>query len=142
MCADYGFRSGAGRLYQGRDGEVPEGVLGLVRWDDNQQCPALCLACHPLPAVPPSQAKVNFSEELEQLRLYVRFGGKEALMEVDVGGEGRQDDRPAENLLQKVRRPLPRDQEGFQLLLLPPYLFPCTTVPPFFCRSSIRQGRV
>jgi hypothetical protein len=31
MCGDYGFRSGAGRLYQGGDGEVPESAFALVR---------------------------------------------------------------------------------------------------------------
>lgn len=58
-------------------GEVPEGVFGL--------------------------AKVNFSEELEQLRLFVRFGGMDAMMEAD-GGVEKQDDRqpPSGNLLQKV----------------------------------------
>ena len=30
MCADYGFRSGAGRLYQEHYGETPKGVLDLV----------------------------------------------------------------------------------------------------------------
>ena len=31
MCADYGFRSGSGRLYQEHYGETPKGVLDLVR---------------------------------------------------------------------------------------------------------------
>lgn len=30
MCADYGFRSGAGRLYQEGYGEVPKNVWQLV----------------------------------------------------------------------------------------------------------------
>lgn len=32
MCADYGFRSGAGRLYQDHYGEVPKGVWQLVSY--------------------------------------------------------------------------------------------------------------
>lgn len=31
MCADYGFRSGAGRLYQDKYGEVPKSIVDLVR---------------------------------------------------------------------------------------------------------------
>lgn len=31
MCADYGFRSGSGRLYQEFYGEVPKDVWQLVR---------------------------------------------------------------------------------------------------------------
>ena len=31
MCADYGFRSGFGRLYQGGDGEIPKNFFQLVR---------------------------------------------------------------------------------------------------------------
>ena len=30
MCADYGFRSGFGRLYQGGDGEIPKNFFQLV----------------------------------------------------------------------------------------------------------------
>lgn len=30
MCCDYGFRSGVGRLYQGRTGEVPKNFFALV----------------------------------------------------------------------------------------------------------------
>ena len=30
MCADYGFRSGAGRLYMEHYGETPKGVVELV----------------------------------------------------------------------------------------------------------------
>lgn len=32
MAADYGFRSGAGRLYEDHYGEVPSNVLELVSW--------------------------------------------------------------------------------------------------------------
>lgn len=31
MAADFGFRSGAGRLYQDRYGEVPGSVVEMVR---------------------------------------------------------------------------------------------------------------
>ena len=31
MCCDYGFRSGVGRLYQGRSGEIPKNFFALVR---------------------------------------------------------------------------------------------------------------
>lgn len=48
MCADYGFRSGAGRLYMEHYGETPKGVVEL--------------------------AQENFQLELEQLRCYTRFG--------------------------------------------------------------------
>ncbi|GLC63666.1 hypothetical protein PLESTF_000061000 [Pleodorina starrii] len=47
MCADYGFRSGAGRLYQEGYGEVPKDVWQL--------------------------AKDNYRHELEQLRRAVRY---------------------------------------------------------------------
>ncbi|EFJ52002.1 hypothetical protein VOLCADRAFT_79367 [Volvox carteri f. nagariensis] len=47
MCADYGFRSGAGRLYQESYGEVPKDVWQL--------------------------AKDNYRHELEQLRRAVRY---------------------------------------------------------------------
>ncbi|GIL72790.1 hypothetical protein Vretimale_4432 [Volvox reticuliferus] len=47
MCADYGFRSGAGRLYQEGYGEVPKDVWEL--------------------------AKDNYFHELEQLRRAVRY---------------------------------------------------------------------
>ncbi|GAX78356.1 hypothetical protein CEUSTIGMA_g5798.t1 [Chlamydomonas eustigma] len=48
MVADYGFRSGSGRLYMEHYGETPKGVLDL--------------------------AKSNFQQELLQMRQYVRFG--------------------------------------------------------------------
>eukprot|EP00798_Chlamydomonas_sp_ICE-L_P017646 gene17646-23990_t len=48
MCADYGFRSGGGRLYEANYGQVPKNVFGL--------------------------AKDSFQQELKQLRLAVRFG--------------------------------------------------------------------
>lgn len=47
MCADYGFRSGSGRLYSEHYGETPGSV-----WD---------------------LAKSNFEQELEMLRQYTRF---------------------------------------------------------------------
>jgi hypothetical protein len=31
MCCDYGFRAGAGRLYQDNYGEVPQNVFRMVR---------------------------------------------------------------------------------------------------------------
>lgn len=46
MCADYGFRSGAGRLYMDRYGETPGsvwdlvsgGVLGAQAWEGLSAC--------------------------------------------------------------------------------------------------------
>lgn len=37
MCGDYGFRSGASRMYQGEDGEVPGSGVSLVRRDGEDE---------------------------------------------------------------------------------------------------------
>jgi hypothetical protein len=57
MCADYGFRSGAGRLYQESYGEVPKDVWQLVRAPNLRLCPlTLQLACGPQGAAVPREA--------------------------------------------------------------------------------------
>lgn len=60
MCCDYGFRAGAGRLYQEDYGEVPDNVLVLAR--------------------------NNFNHELEALRRSVRYDEYSEIAEL--AGEG------------------------------------------------------
>ena len=85
MCADYGFRSGSGRLYQEHYGETPKGVWDLVCAggrgpacfkDEDILMPACkCSMYSPeYAATLLVQAKNNFFQELNQMRCYTRFG--------------------------------------------------------------------
>ncbi|KIZ00464.1 Alternative oxidase 4, chloroplastic/chromoplastic [Monoraphidium neglectum] len=59
MCCDYGFRAGAGRLYQDRYGEVPGGILDM--------------------------ATANFKHELSALRSSFRFNEYDPMLSASTG---------------------------------------------------------
>ncbi|KAI8468912.1 MAG: alternative oxidase-domain-containing protein [Monoraphidium minutum] len=63
MCCDYGFRAGAGRLYQDRYGEVPGGILDM--------------------------ASANFKHELSALRSSFRFNEYDPLLAANTGVVGK-----------------------------------------------------